>query len=495
MNFEELFPDKESIENYILQNKPLNIVDSETNRSLIMFVCFNNYEDLALKLLTYRPEEIILDLVDNYDQTALKYACIRSMNSVALKMLDFDAEAVNLSYFSENSQYNNGTALVISCSVEDMKDVALKILVFTPEEVNINAYDANRSTALMNSCVNGLEDIAIKILEYGSDYVDISKYDITGNTAFMYALEYKLVNVVNKMLDDYPDEDLNLFILNSNNESAKMIAEKQGLTEIKTRITNIERRLIRQMESEYIEVPGFERNNEIYYHPNDIISHNNSEEEDNSEFYNGTIPDIDYKPEQIDVNKEGWDPIMAEELIIKDYLEQNKEDNIAILYKNKVFLITRSVFEYQRDFSTVFECLEVNNVVKSNIVHNLPLYNLRTIGLVSIDVNYIYSESIDKIINNVDNSQLYNIIPIPDKKIVSVITLNDVENLISGNIHNSYCKTSEGGFVGLIVPTKQSEKGGFLRNKNKTLKNKKNKRKTIKKNLQKKHSKTVKKII
>ena len=101
MNFDELFPDKISIQKYIDEKKPLNIIDNETHQTILMFVCVNNYPDIAMEILKFSAEEIGLGLVDNYGETAIKYACQNNFEEVALKMLDFGWEEVNLSYHNK----------------------------------------------------------------------------------------------------------------------------------------------------------------------------------------------------------------------------------------------------------------------------------------------------------------------------------------------------------------------------------------------------------
>jgi len=480
MNFDELFPDKISIQKYIDEKKPLNIIDNETHQTILMFVCVNNYPDIAMEILKFSAEEIGLGLVDNYGETAIKYACQNNFEEVALKMLDFGWEEVNLSY--HNSELNSETALLICCMF-DMKEVALKMLDFGAKAVSINAQNANKETALISSCYFEWDDISLKILDFGAEDVDLMLYNILGDTALMTAIEKKSVEVVNKMLTDYPPDKLNLFTLNANEESALIIADKMDLTDISDQIRNMEYQLQREYDANNMDI-GLESDgepDEVTYHiPKDIISNKKKK------FYEGVIPELpNIIPDPIDINQIGWDPIMSDEMTVKEYLEQNENDNIAVSYKNKIFLLTRSLLKNQHDSSTLFECLEPDNIDSSNIVYNLPLCNLRTIGVVQIDVNYIYESNITNIIDNVDKTSLYTIIPFPNKKIKSVITLENMNYVLEDNGMDSYCKVSEGGNVGFIAPNKQQTGG----NKKYYKKTKKNRKKIGKKTI----NKTIKK--
>jgi ankyrin repeat protein len=456
INFDSMFPNKEAIEDYIKQNKPLDIRD-DYGDTLLMQVCFKEYQDIALQMLDYGPK------------------------------------AVNLSFLNEEN--NNLTALSISCVLR-LKKVIMKMLDFGPEETNINSQDIGGDTCLMLllqevSQDNDLLDCIFKILDFGPRGLNLGLVNDNGYTALMLACEYKLKEVILKMLEN-PDFNLNLF-QEINGDTAYDIAFRNNLDEI----TQLLRERMQEEEAYHIEIPSSPTNTNTNINKNVQVK----------DFYVGTMQEIPKEEEvekynKINVNQNGWDPFQMENENILKYLTEDKQDNIAIRYLDKIYLTKRSIVKQQQEEATVFECLEGNNKLPENIVYNLPLYNIKKIGInissdnaVGLEPEYIYMDSILKILQSNDSKEnMFAIIPL-DKILVSVISWEEVQKLkieFTG-ASSLHCQAGQGGLTGIIIPAVPINTGG----RGKTLKKKKslNKKKTLKKkkSLNKKKNKSLKK--
>ena len=199
------------------------------------------------------------------------------------------------------------------------------------------------------------------------------------------------------------------------------------------------------------------------------------------------IPKYD-KP-VIDINGEGNDPIMRESRSIKEYLEEDKKDNIAILYNGNVYLTSRSIIEQQENDALVYECLQADMKDFPNVVGNLPLYNIKKIGLdissdnaAGVEAEYIYMEGIDTLFE--EDWQLYAIIPLVDKQLVSVISYNEAQKVGTdqgSGVSALHCQSGQGGLAGIIVKADPASAGG--RRKKRTVKKRKGtkRKRTVKK--------------
>ena len=166
-------------------------------------------------------------------------------------------------------------------------------------------------------------------------------------------------------------------------------------------------------------------------------------------------PIPNYPKQIIDVNSEGYDPFMMENINITSYLNEDKRENVAILYNGKVYLTTRAIIDQQENDALVYECLEGDKKTFQNIVGNLPLYNIKKIGLdltsdnaVGIEPEYIYMDGIDELLTDENFWQYFSIIPLTDKQLVSVISL--AESAKVGTDQGSgfgalHCQAGQGG--------------------------------------------------
>jgi hypothetical protein len=209
------------------------------------------------------------------------------------------------------------------------------------------------------------------------------------------------------------------------------------------------------------------------------------------------MPPLPNYPKQIlDVNEMGTDPMMMESRNIKEYLDEDKVDNIAILFNDKIYLSSRSIIEQQENDALVYECLEADKKSFPNIVGNLPLYNIKKIGVEETAPEYIYMGGIDSLMTD-ENWQLYSILPIPNKILVSVISYNEAQKVGTdqgSGVSALHCQNGQGGVAGIIVKAYPNITGG-RKKRSKTMKRKKSK--TMKKRkiniLKKRKVKTVKK--
>lgn len=226
-------------------------------------------------------------------------------------------------------------------------------------------------------------------------------------------------------------------------------------------------------------------------------------------------PTPDYPKQIIDINANGYDPMMMENVKVEDYLKGNLEenvleDNIAILYNGKTYLTSRSIIEQQENDALVYECLEGGMKIKekmySNVIGNLPLYNIKKIGIdissdnaAGIEPEYIYMDGIDELLTDENFWQYYSIIPLLDKQLVSVISSSEAAKLGSdfSGVSALHCQAGQGGLAGIMVKAYPSNISGGRKKRTIKQYNKK-KYKTIKKrtnrrsNLSKKR-KTIKK--
>jgi len=210
----------------------------------------------------------------------------------------------------------------------------------------------------------------------------------------------------------------------------------------------------------------------------------------------GEMPEIpEYEEQKIDINTYSFDYHDDESIKIKDYLEKSV-DNIAILFNGKAHLTKRSEIRNQDDpDTTVYECLQAFSRKKSNVISNLPLYNIKKIGLnlnsineVGIVPELVYMDGIDSLLE--DNWQLYSIIPLYHKILVTIISHDEAEKLGSdfAGISALHCQPGQGALAGVIVkanPIEGMEIGG---KKRKTTKKRKSHKKQKKVNAVKKRT-------
>ena len=130
INFDVLFPTKQSLVKYIDDGNSLDIMDSESN-TLLIYICTNILQSddsdfwnkQAMKMLEFLPIQINLPYATSDGITALILVSGID-NEVALKMLSYGAEAVNLNSVEQNNKMNS----LMYCCTEDGEEVAIEML-------------------------------------------------------------------------------------------------------------------------------------------------------------------------------------------------------------------------------------------------------------------------------------------------------------------------------------------------------------------------------
>ena len=216
-------------------------------------------------------------------------------------------------------------------------------------------------------------------------------------------------------------------------------------------------------------------------------------------------PTPSYSQQIIDVDAEGYDPFLMDNQKISDYIKEDSKENVVIIYNGKYYLSTRAIIEQQEDEALVYECIETKleryDGVKEyqNIVGNLPLYNIKKIGIdissdnaVGIEAEYIYMEGIDELLSAPDAWPYYSIIPLPDKMLVSVISKNEALKIGSGfsGVSALHCQAGQGGLPGILVKAYPNKEVVGGRKARKSKKNRKTKTKKSRKTKTKKSRKT-----
>lgn len=441
INFLSLFPNPSLLDKYIDADKPVNIIDPTSDFTLFLFVCNN--------ILYAQP--------------------IQPWINLALKMMNkYTAEELMLGYANRDGI----TALILVCGVDN--EVSHKILSFGPQAANINAVEKdNKMNALMYSCTEDTQDTALELLEKKSSILpSLRNINNNGYTPLMIACEEKLETIALTMLEDFQPIDLNLLQKNNSGDTAADLAMQQQMFSVYQLINEILR------EQDILD-------NNIRTLDNDDYEEEYEESETSriKNWANKDMPEIPNYPEPvIDINEMGIDTIYYDDKIIKEYLDEDKEDNIVISFENKNYLLSKSIINKQWEDAIVFECLQGNmNKNYPNVVHNLPLFNIKMIGIdIPIDKTgiwpeFIYLDGFESLLQS--NEQLYKVIPLVNDMLVSVISLHEVKKIGTGEGSDYgalHCQSGQGGMAGIIVPAKASVVGGKGISKCKTRKRIKN---------------------
>lgn len=411
------------------------------------------FSDIKI-LENYIESDEPLDIIDRTtDYTLFMFVCDKILNAqpyepwanLAMKMLEFTPEQINLEYANRDGI----TALILVCGVD--VDVSLKIISNGPVAINLNAVETdNKMNALMYALTKDTEKVANKLLDFPEIVTSLQNINNKGYTPLMLTCEEKLDNITLEMLDKFPSAYLNLFQKNYMGQTAFDIAIKN-----------------RNMCVGLI---------------------NNLMELQTMSWAHKEMPNIPYLPEQfIDLNGIGYDPILLEERNIKEYLDEDKQDNIVIKYEGKNYLLSKSVIGRQMEDAIVFECLRAEGYKDyPNVVKNLPLYNIKAIGIdipqdkTGIWPEFIYMDGMNEIMFY--ETQLFSVLPLVDQMLVSVISLNETKKIgtVQGSAYGSlHCQNGQGGMAGIIIPAKAVMIAGKKRRTKR--KSSKQKKKTLKK--------------
>lgn len=415
MNNFQTFNNIQVLEAYIQSGQPLNIIDRSTDFTLFMFVC-----DKILNTQSYEP-----------------------WTELAMKILEFPPNQINLPYANRDGI----TALILVSGVD--VDISLKILSYGAQAANINALEKdNKMNALMYSCSPDTEEVAMELLSFPEIVTSLKNINNNGYTPLMVACDEGLEEVALTMLEKFPSASLHLFQKNRQGQTAFDIAIENDLMDVYRYINEL-------MDEE-------QRND-------NLIRDDNQQQEKVKPWANKEMPNIPSFPEPIiDINGIGYDPFLLEERNIKEYLDEDKQDNIVIQYEDKNYLVSKSTIERQMEDAIIFECLKADNTKDyPNIVLNLPLYNLKSIGIdipdekIGVWPEFIYLDGMKEAVSSQD--KLFSVIPLVDQMLVSVISLHEVKKIGTGQgsaYGALHCQNGQGGMAGILVPAKSSILGG-----------------------------------
>jgi ankyrin repeat protein len=458
--FTNKFPNEDSLIKYINENRALNI--TQNGCSLLLFACIKKYQTAAIKMLEKNPSQLNLSLVKD-GKTALNVACYYGLVGVIDKLLDLNSIDILLNYGDSNGD----TPISIICKIKNPISVNDKI------------------------------DLLEKILDIHYTDLDLSKQNKQGNTPLMLMCSNPdLEDIALKTVTDYDLDRLNINAVNKNGENAETIAYENVMYLVYQEIIRLKRR---HMPEEYED----EEDNRMLNEQHENSSYDYEDDDDYNEDAHGAIGDMpeipEFKQQMIDLTKEAYDAIDLKNIKIQDYLNENK-DNIVIKVGDEYYLSNREDIARQQNDAIVFECKNVNIKEPYNIITNLPLYNFKMIGInvppekVGIIPEYIYyymknvngsnENGIQYVLDS--NDQLFSVIPLHNKMLVSVISANEFNIgpnvILSGSLH---CQAGQGGLSGIIVKAYASKGGKKSRKRTvkritKTIKKRRG-RKTIKK--------------
>ena len=179
----------------------------------------------CMRVLTIYKNSCALDQVDQYNYSALMYACRNSMDDVCMKILENSQETYNNCALSKRNNMG-ATCLILACE-NNMEQVCMKILE-TPYDCAMEQITKYGTTALIAACnsykVDGkqdnfkniiMENVCMKILSYPN--VCSINYLYYGNSfsrkifvhdASIIACESKFENVCMKILKYYSKDEL-----------------------------------------------------------------------------------------------------------------------------------------------------------------------------------------------------------------------------------------------------------------------------------------------
>lgn len=177
----------------------MSLLDLETTP--LMKACLEKNTKLALELLEQGPDTCQLSAKSypNFGMSSLQYACSSRLETVALRMLDYGAEANDLAHIDST----DSTALIYAIDF-GLTKVANRILDFW-QEADIFEADNEGNTALIHCCKNRFSKLALRLLDYGAEQCGVKYENCEGYTALDYAIENDLKNVIKKIKEIAPD--------------------------------------------------------------------------------------------------------------------------------------------------------------------------------------------------------------------------------------------------------------------------------------------------
>ena len=177
----------------------LSVVSRDSGFTPLLMACTHELDDVAMAMLDLDPVACSIETRNRFNQTALYWACARSLGNVALRLLRCEGARDTLSVVSRDS---GETPLLMACTYE-LDDVAMAMLDLDPVACSIETRNRFNQTALFWACAcSSLRNVALRLLrcEEARDTLSlVSK--LAGKTPLLMACKNELGDVAMAMLD------------------------------------------------------------------------------------------------------------------------------------------------------------------------------------------------------------------------------------------------------------------------------------------------------
>jgi ankyrin repeat protein len=384
----------------------------------LMLACENSYKDTATQIIqggNFKPEQ-----VNETGNTALIYACQHGLRSVALELIKTGQ--------SNPGQVNADgvTALVYACSV-GLNDVAIELI--RTGQSNSDYIDTGGWTALMYCCENAYSDIALELIHSGHSYPDY--VSITGDTALILACANSLKDVVLALIQTGHSSP---GTVNGIGYTALMYAISKNMPDIALELIHSGQSNPKQINDKGISALSL------------------AESINMTNVVNALLP-LFKETNFIDINQEGFNTILQETIIVKDYLHSNI-DNLCFMVNNKYYLTSISDLRKQLvdENYTKYGCAKAgeNNYDETtqqivgmdytgdeNINYDIVYFSMSSILGLQI---LVLKNEIETIIQNKYSSNLYSIEP-TGIKLSSIISLGFINGAAGASA--DHCQTGK----------------------------------------------------
>ena len=199
--------------------KSLDNVDCNGN-TILMWVCSKLLDEFAIYLIDIFGEKCNIEHVNKYGKCALGIAIDNKLDNVIKKILNkFEINKIinyNFNYdvnmilylvnnynkllIIDNLDNNNNTMLIWSC-IKSHDNLAIKLIDIFGEKCNITQENLQGDTALKCAINYKLENVAIKLLNTFGEKCYIDLDIISNNGPLKLAIKNKLENVAIKILN------------------------------------------------------------------------------------------------------------------------------------------------------------------------------------------------------------------------------------------------------------------------------------------------------
>jgi len=418
----------------------------------LILACKGSLKIIANELIktnNYNPQQ-----VDYKDNTALILACENYFSDIAIEIIktgNSNPEQVN---------YDGNTALIFACQ-NGLTAVAIELIKTghsNPEHVNEVGY-----TALLHACSIGLNNVAIQLIKTGKSYPEYSDYD--GWTALMYSCEHEYIDIALELIHSGHSNPESISI---NNDTALTLSCANGLKDVAFELiktghsrpeivntggfTALMYAISGNMGDVAIELIKTGKSNPTYINNDGNSALSLAEIKNMTDVVNVLLPFFK-ETIFIDINQEGFNTILQETNIIKDFLDSNI-DNICFMVNNQYYLTTIDYLRKQikdktylkhgclragenKYHETTHDLIGIDYTGDDNINYEITYFSMSSILGLQI---FVLKNEIDSIINNKYSSKLYSIMP-SGIKLSGIISLGYISG--SGGVSADHCQTGK----------------------------------------------------